>query len=80
MYIYVYIYMYIYDLKIQYLKPNYLHYRVFVNSLGAQGSISGLGIPKTQKWYLMPTCLTLRIIGYGLRVRGAIQRKEQWLP
>ena len=36
--------------------------RVFTNGLGDQGSISGRVIPKTQKWYLVWSCLTLRII------------------
>ena len=44
--------------------------------LGDQGSIPGQVIPKTQKWYLMPPCLTLNIISYGSRVNGAIQGKE----
>ena len=26
-------------------------------------------IPKTQKWYLMPPCLTLSIIRYGTRIK-----------
>ena len=37
---------------------------VFVNGPGDLGSIQGL-----KKWYLMPLCLTLRIIRYGLRVK-----------
>ena len=35
-------------------------YRVFMSR--NQGSISGQVIAKTQKWYLMPRCLTLSII------------------
>ena len=43
--------------------------RVLANGPGDQGSIPGRIIPKTQKWYLMPSCLTLSIIMYGLRVK-----------
>ena len=43
--------------------------RVFVNGPGNLGSISGLVIPKTLKWYLMPPCLTLRNIRYVSRVK-----------
>ena len=37
-------------------------------------------ILKTQKWYLMPPCLTLNIIRYGSRVCEAILGKEQRPP
>ena len=40
--------------------------RVFANGPGDLGSIPGQVIPK---WYLMPPCLTLSIIRYGLRVK-----------
>ena len=43
--------------------------RVFTNGLGDWGSILGLVIPKTQKWYLMPPYLTLNIIRYESRVK-----------
>ena len=43
--------------------------RVFANRPGDLGSIPGRVIPKTQKWYLMPPCLTLSIIRYGPRVK-----------
>ena len=43
--------------------------RVFANGLGDLGSIPGRFIPKTQKWCLMPPCLTLSIIRYGSRVK-----------
>ena len=43
--------------------------KVFANGLGDQGSIPGQVIPKTQKWYLVKPCLTLRIIRYGPRVK-----------
>ena len=42
---------------------------MFANRLGDLGSIPGRVIPKTQKWYLMPPCLTLSIIRYGSRVK-----------
>ena len=50
--------------------------RVFVNGLGEQGSIPGRVIPKAQKWYLMPPCLTLSIIRYGSRVKWSNPGKE----
>ena len=49
---------------------------MFTNGQEDQGSIPSRVIPKTQKWYLMPSCLTLSIIRCGLRVSGAIQRNE----
>ena len=49
--------------------------RVFANGPGDQGSIPGRVIPKTQKWYLMPSCLTLTIIRYGSRVKWVSPRK-----
>ena len=30
----------------------------------------------SKEWYLMPPCLTLSLIRYGSKVRGAIQGKE----
>ena len=36
--------------------------RVLANGPGDQGSIPGRVMPKTQKWYLMPPCITLSII------------------
>ena len=33
-------------------------------------------IPKTQKWYLMPPCLTLNIISYGSRVTWSRRGKR----
>ena len=41
----------------------------FVNSPEDRDSIPGWIIPKTQKWYLIPPCLTLSIIRYGSRVK-----------
>ena len=43
--------------------------RVFVNGPGDLGSIPGRVIPKTLKWYLIPTCLTLSNIRYISRVK-----------
>ena len=50
--------------------------KVFANGLGDQGSISGRGIRMTQKWYLMPPCLTLSIIRYGSRVKWSNPEKR----
>ncbi len=51
--------------------------RVLANGPGHQGSIPGQVIPKTpKKWYLMPLCLMLSIIRYGLRVSEAIQGEK----
>ena len=44
------------------------------NYLGDRGSIPGRVIPKTQKWYLMPPCLTLCIIMYGSRIKWSNPR------
>ena len=49
--------------------------RIFVSGAGDWISILGRVIPKTQKWYLMPPCLTLRIM-YSSKVSGAIWEKE----
>ena len=49
--------------------------RVFTNGLGDWGLIPGQDIPKTQKWYMMPPCLTLSIIRYGSRVKWSNPRK-----
>ena len=43
--------------------------KTFANGPGDRGSIPGGVIPKTQKWYLMPSCLTLSVIRYGSRVK-----------
>ena len=50
--------------------------RVFANGSGDLGSIPGRIIPKTQKWYLMPPCLTLRIVSYQSRVKWGNPGKE----
>ena len=61
----LYIFLYIY-------RPIGIMVRVFANGSGDRGSIQGRVIPKTQKWYLSPPCLTLSIIRYGSRVSRAI--------
>ena len=63
------------------LSPDYrpIAGTVFANDQGDQGSIPGWVISTTQKWYLMPPCLILSIIRYGLRVSEGIQGKE-WRP
>ena len=43
--------------------------RVFANGLGNWSLIPGQVTPKTQKWHLMPPCLTLNIIRYTSRVK-----------
>ena len=43
--------------------------RVFANGPGDQGSMPGWVILKTQKWYIMPPCLTFSIIRYESRVK-----------
>ena len=43
--------------------------KVFTNGPGDRGSLPGRVISKTQKWYLMPPCLTFSIITQGLRVK-----------
>ena len=43
--------------------------RVFTNGLGDRDSIPGGDIAKTQKWYLVPPCLTLSIIRQGSRIK-----------
>ena len=50
-------------------KKKNLVVSVFANGPGDLGSIPGRVIPKTQKWYLMPPCLTLSNIRYVSRVK-----------
>ena len=83
MYIYIYIYIYIFLFVCIYFCVCmciyiyiYIHIpdiglvvRVFANGPGDLGSIPSWVIPKTQKWYLMPPCLTLSIIRYRSRVK-----------
>ena len=64
--IFMYDFKYSYVILIVYIG---LISRVFSNGLGNWGSIPGCVIPKTQKWYLMPPCLTLSIIRKGSRVK-----------
>ena len=49
---------------------------MFANGPGDRSSIPDRSIPETQKWYLIPPCLTLNIIRYESRVSGVIQGKE----
>ena len=49
--------------------------RVFAEGLGDLDVIPGRVIPKAQKWYLMPPCLTHSFIRYVSRVSGSIQGK-----
>ena len=53
-----------------YLIPNPIG-SVFANNTGDRSSISSKVIPKTQKCYLMPFCVTLRMIRYVSRVKGS---------
>ena len=53
---------------------------VFTNGPEDLGSILGWVIPKTQKWYLMPPCLTLSFIRYGSRVKWSNPGKELCPP
>ena len=46
-----------------------MSYWGFANGPGDPGSFPGRVIPKTQKWYLMPPRLILRIIRRGSRVK-----------
>ena len=48
--------------------------RVFTHIQGDQGSIPGVVIPKTQKWYVMPPCLTL----YKVRIKGKVEQSREW--
>ena len=43
--------------------------RSYINTVLLVHWPSGWVIPKTQKWYRMPPCLTLSIIRYGSRVK-----------
>ena len=58
-------------------RPIGIVVRVFVNGLGNGGSIPGRIIPMTQKWYLIPPCLTLSIIRYVSRVKWSNTRKGE---
>ena len=44
--------------------------RVFANGPRDWGSVLGRVMPKTQKWYLMSSCLTFNIVRYGSRISG----------
>ena len=58
-----------YHFVYQYIRLIGLISRVFASGLGDLGSIPGQVKSKTQKWYLMPTCLTCSIMRYGSRVK-----------
>ena len=45
--------------------------RVFANKQRDRGSISGLVIPKIQKWYFISPCLILCIFRYVSKVKGS---------
>ena len=47
--------------------------RVFANGAEDRGSIPGRVIPKTQKWYFMPHCLTLNV-----RIKGKVEQFREW--
>ena len=49
--------------------------RAFASGQGDQCSVLGRIIPKTKKWYLMPHCLILSIIGYGSR--GKVEQSRE---
>ena len=51
--------------------------KVFANRRSGWGSIPGLLIPKTQKYYLIPACLTHNFMRYGSRISRITQEKEQ---
>ena len=50
--------------------------QIYRNGPDDRGSIPSRVIPKTQKLYLMPSCLTHGIIRYGSRVSWVIRGKE----
>ena len=52
-------------------SPVCIMVRVFTNSPRDQSSIPSRVIPKTQKLYWIPPCLTLSIMRYGSRVKGS---------
>ena len=52
--------------------------RVFANGQWDRVSLSGRVIRKTQRWYLMLLCLTVRIIRYTSRVSGPIGCSSYW--
>ena len=50
--------------------------RMFADGPGDLCSISGRVIPKTQKWYLMPVCLTLSL--NKVRIKGKAEQSREW--
>ena len=61
--------IYIYSIKFLSNRLISLVGRVLANNPGDQVSIPSQVIPKSLKWYLIPTCLTLIIIRYVSRVK-----------
>ena len=49
---------------------------VFANDPGDWGSIPGRAVLKTQKWYLMPPCLTHQ--RYKVRINGKVEQSREW--
>ncbi len=66
------LYIYIYKQNLaQNISLSFSSWYIVSFGPGDLGSISGRVIPKTQKWYLMPPCLTLSIIRYVSRVKSS---------
>ena len=51
-----------------------LRSRVFNIGPENQGSIPGRVLPKTKKWFLMPSCLTLSIV----RIKSKVEQSREW--
>ena len=49
--------------------------RVFANGPGDLGSIPGRVIPKTQKWYLIPSLLNTQ--HYKVRIKGKVEQSRE---
>ena len=50
--------------------------RVFTNGAGDGSSTTGRVILRTQKWYLMPRCLTLNFL--KVRIKGKVDQSRKW--
>ena len=48
--------------------------RVFANGLRNRDSIPGRVIPKTQKWYLIPPCLSQY---YKVQIKGKLEQSRE---
>ena len=68
--------LFLFNFTIWIARPIGLGSRVFAYGPRDRGLIAGRFIPKTQKWYLMPPCLTLSNIRYGSRVKWRNPGKE----